>query len=160
LKHWCLRLAPNTEIETADAVRSQGIPVHLALRILRTRTASRRWSEKTVALIPYARMQGTDDDWHTAKNTKGVLGLMPMSRRDVQEFLIMEAQAERGDWNPDGPLGHIKPGTELEVIGGVFSGLSLRFARAEGNRVKGTIKMLGGDVDAEIGVDDVDWRKS
>jgi len=168
VRNWCIRALPNREFEVRDKLNAKGLQVHLAERIVRIRTNSRKWREEVRPVLPgYMRVTCTDDQWHEIGRCMLVRGsivqpmvpdIFPMSRKDVDDFKRLEAQAERGDFDPGGPLHHIKAGQVMDVIGGVFDGLRFSFDRVRGDRVVGQIETLTGKMRAELSVDDLDWR--
>lgn len=151
---YAIRAAGRKEQAIKDDLEEHGIAVNLPMcRQMRRQRKWRRHKEVLEPILPgYLFADVPDRLYYIIRDHKHVMtnGIFPLSRADMLSLAKFMQAVERGDYNHDGPYGHLQPGQIMQITGGVFAGLQMSFERVRDNRIQGLVETTFGWVRADV----------
>lgn len=146
------------EREVADSLIESGLDTNLPMcRQMRRERKWRRHREVQEPILPgYIFVTASPEDYHILRDHKHIMrnSIFPLSAFDMKSLAEFMEAVDRGDYNHDGPYGHLQPGQIMQITGGVFAGLHMSFQAVRNSRIQGLIETPFGWVKAEVdGID-------
>jgi transcriptional antiterminator RfaH len=160
MSYWaCARLEPHRERLALHCLKINGFEVYLP-RLREHRISHGRKIEVRPPLFPGYTFIAIELQWHTARWTTGVLGLIMagMAPAHVHDAVIAEIRArERGGLVELPKREEFRTGEAVRVARGPFSGqLGLYQDQRPHERVLVLLALLGGQQRVELAKDDIE----
>lgn len=160
-RQYVIRAISGNEQDTAADLMQFGIEATLPLcKKLRRLAIWRRHKEVIEPVLPrYLFAEIPPEQYHAVKDIKFVVDLREMNRRDEQQLSEFLDRVERGDFNHQGPYGHLRPGEIMQMVGGLFQDLHMSFKGVKDGKIIGDVELMGQTVSVEVPPDDVEIRQ-
>lgn len=163
---YALRCLTGKEAQAIVAIEKLGMTV--CAPTYRTKTWPRKRRGSVVvhrALCPgYLFAQVPPNRWPDIGACKQIIGWVadmrgPLPVRKPERLRKFENAALAGSYDDMGVEGRLKPGDELEILFGPFSGWRVAFKALRGKSVEGEVAMLGAPRRVLIPAEDIHMRK-